>query len=297
MTLMEADWVQLETKLLDLEDQTTPITGAELSRRVTLVEAVGGYLGYLGLAVTFASGTAPSIDMWHAVKHEPLSLGGLRRRDHTFAWARPVTIGHYLDPPGTPVGVLDDIDLVWFETSHELTFRTTLEHWRNLLAHTTDKDEAAHDEWASESSTPSAAWTAFKELGTWLSYTDLETSRLLGIGDKTAYGWRREGHPPQPRLARRLYEAHALVRQLVAVLGVEEARRALARGDDDSPIALIAANRVADAEARFAHLIYSRPSDSSALGASRSGDEDRPTGPLSERLPGGRRRVQARRGR
>jgi hypothetical protein len=293
MTLIEAHEVEPDTPLVDLEDQTTPITGTDLPRRVTVVEAVPGHLGTV---VTLGSATALSIDVWAAVKHEPLSLGGLRRRDHAFAWPTQVTVVHYFDPEGTPAVVLDDIDLVRFETRHDIAFGTTLNHWRNLLlGHVIGKFQAAQDE--AEPPTPPAAWTAFEELGEWLNYSDRETARLLGLGDKTAYGWRREGRPPQPRLARRVYEANAFVRQLVAALGAREARRVLAQGGDDSALALIEANRVAEAEARFADLIYSRPTAGSPIGASRSGDEDLPAGPSPERLPGGRRRVQARRGR
>lgn len=291
MTLIEAHEVEPNTPLVDLEDQTTPITGTDLPRRVTVVEATHEHVGAV---VTLGSATAPSIDVWATVKHQPLSLGSLRRRDQAFTWPRQVTVIHYFDPEGTPAVVLDDIDLVRFETRHDIAFGTTLKHWRNLLlGHLVESFEAARSD--ADPPTPPAAWTAFKELGTWLSLSDRETAQLLGLGDKTAYGWRREGRPPQPRLARRLYEAHAFVRQLVDALGTHEAQRVLAQGGEDSALALIKDNRVAEAEARFADLIYSRPTDRLVMGASRSGDEDLPTGPLPERLPGGRRPVRARR--
>ncbi len=291
MTLIEAHEVEPDAVLVDLEDQTTPITGADLPKRVTVVEAMRGHVGAL---VTVGSATALSVDVWAAAKHEPLSLGSLRRRDQAFVCPRDVTVFHYFDPEGTPAVVLDDIDLVRFETCHDIAFATTLKHWRNLLlGHLGETFETPQSN--ADPPTPPAAWTAFKELGTWLSLSDRETAQLLGLGDKTAYGWRREGRPPQPRLARRLYEAHAFVRQLVDALGAPEAHRVLAQGGDDSALALIKDNRVAEAEARFADLIYSRPADRLVMGASRSGDEDLPTSPLPERLPGGRRTVRVRR--
>jgi hypothetical protein len=279
--------------LRDLEGQTTPMTGIDLPLRVTLVEADRQPSG---LAIGFASKTGPEFDVWMAIKYEPLSLGHLRRRDQWFAWSTTMVRLQPFEQVGTPVDDVDDIELAWFETVHDLTFQTTFDHWRYLTLPVSPLEEISGDE--ASTAEPSEAWMAFKELGAWLSYSDQETSRLLGLGDKTAYGWRREGRPPQPRLARRLYEAHAFVRQLVDVLGLEGARTAVARGGDDSALALIAANRVAEAEARFADLIYSRQDDEQPIGAWRSGDEDLSTsGDAVERLPGGRRRVNARRGR
>jgi hypothetical protein len=131
-----------------------------------------------------------------------------------------------------------------------------------------------------------------------LNLTDEETADLLGLGKKTAYGWRRTGHPPQPRLARRLYETHAFVRQMVLVFGQPEAARLIHQGGDNSAGALIATNRVAEAEARFASVIYRRPRrDEVPFDASQSGDEDTPETEEAAMTPqpGGRRRVQAKR--
>ena len=69
MTLIDARKAEFRTPLIDLEDQTTPITGAELPTRVTVVDAVRGHVDF---AVTLASG--PSVDVWAAVKYEPLNL-------------------------------------------------------------------------------------------------------------------------------------------------------------------------------------------------------------------------------
>ena len=186
MTLIEAHEVEPDAVLVDLEDQTTPITGADLPKRVTVVEAMRGHVGAL---VTVGSATALSVDVWAAAKHEPLSLGSLRRRDQAFVCPRDVTVFHYFDPEGTPAVVLDDIDLVRFETCHDIAFATTLKHWRNLLlGHLGETFETPQSN--ADPPTPPAAWTAFKELGTWLSLSDRETAQLLGLGDKTAYGWR-----------------------------------------------------------------------------------------------------------
>ena len=280
--------------LHDLEGQTTPITGAHLPVRMMLLEPD---LTPAGVTIRFTSDTAPDTDVWKAVRHEPLTLGHLRRRDHAFAWTAKMILLRPFERVGTPADDVDDIGLAWFRTAQDLTFQTTLGHWRNLMLLREPQPQEAGDD-DELTAEPPEAWTAFKELGTWLSFSDQETSRLLGLGDKTAYGWRREGHPPQPRLARRLYEAHAFVRQLVDALGLQDARMALTRGGSDAPLALIAANRVAEAEARFADVIFGRAAEQPSIAASRSGDEDRPTSRrATERLPGGRRRVQARRGR
>jgi hypothetical protein len=90
------------------------------------------------------------------------------------------------------------------------------------------------------------------------------------------------------------------VRQLVLAVGEAEARTMLSRGGEDSALTLMADNRVAEAESRFADLIYRRPlGDEPPMGASRSGDDDveAVVEPTPERLPGGRRRVELRRGR
>ena len=294
MTAIDTRPGEAISALHDLKGQTTPITGADLPVRMMLLEPD---LTPAGVTIVFTSGTAPDTDVWKAVRHEPLTLGHLRRRDHAFAWTAKMILLRPFERVGTPADDVDDIGLAWFRTAQDLTFQTTLDHWRNLmLLREPQPQEAGDDE--ELTAEPPEAWTTFKELGTWLSFSDQETSRLLGLGDKTAYGWRREGHPPQPRLARRLYEAHAFVRQLVDALGLQDARMALTRGGSDAPLALIAANRVAEAEARFADVIFDRAAEQPSIAASRSGDEDRPTSQrATERLPGGRRRVQARRGR
>lgn len=290
-----------ETALFDLEGQTTPITRSDPPARLRIVESSAKRSG---LTISFVSDTAPGFDVWRLAKHEPLSLGHFRRRDDSFAWKTFLSLVDGFKPVGTPVADVDDFDLVWFETTNEIAFSSMLNHWRTLAfpgPAPAESAESAEDETATtapSTSATSAAWTAFEKLGSYLNYTDLETSSLLGLGDKTAYGWRRQGHEPQPRLARRLYESYAFVEQLVRAIGLEPARAALSQGGPESALALIRANRVADAEARFADLIYSRRAERPAIGSSRAGDQDLPSpAARPEHLPGGRRRVRTRRGR
>lgn len=301
MTVADAPVVgAVRDALLDIEGQTTLLTGTDLPRRVLLEADVTA----VGLDITFKSDTAPAFDVWKAIKYVPLNAGRMWRRDHSFALKTYIGIlqGSVGDLKGisaaqTPVEDIDDLYLALHAATRELLFRTTFDQWRSLLA-----DQFAHGYVSSEAipddPPTSEAWRAFQELGEWLDLSHGETSDLLGLGNKTAYGWRREGHPPQPRLARRVYQAHALVRQLVLAVGKEDTQAMLARGGGNSGLALIKDNRVAEAEARFADLIYSRSrADESPLGASRSGDQDvvlaiesRP-----ERLAGGRRRLRVKR--
>jgi hypothetical protein len=286
---------QSRNKLVELEGQTTLLTGPDLPRRVLLDADAKA----IGLEIAFKSDTAPTFDVWNAVKHVPLSAGTVWRRDHSVAHMVYVGVLQRIRAAETPVDDVDDRDLAFHAVTRDLLFRTMLDQWQSLVADRVLQAYVTSEATPGDAST-SEAWRAFEELGEWLDFSHGETSDLLGLGKKTAYGWRREGHPPQARLARRLYQAHALVRQLVLALGKAEAQTMLARGGDDSALALINDNRVAEAEARFADLLYTRSRDNeSPLGASRSGDEDVIAAIRSapERLPGGRRRVQIKRGR
>jgi hypothetical protein len=279
--------------IFDLEGQTTLLTGDHLPVRVVFdTRALP-----IGLTIAFGSLTAPAFNVWDAVQRGPQDEEKLWRRDHGFA--QPVTsrVRTGLRTTGTPIDEVDDQALVGHAVLRELLFRAILDQWRSLVA---ERSEAADVASGEADPRTSEAWSAFEELSRWLKLSHGETAELLGLGKKTAYGWRREGHPPQPRLARRLYQAHALVRQLVLAVGVAQARTILTRGGEDSALALVADNRVAEAESRFADLIYKRPHrDEVPLGASRSGDEDVEVvvEPTPETLPGGRRRVVLRRGR
>jgi hypothetical protein len=280
-------------KLFDLEGQTTLLTGADLPVRVVFDADEPD----VGLNIVFRSETAPTFDVWDAVQYIPLNLGRVWRQDHGFAHHVDSSVRQNIRTTGTPLAELDNRTLVGHAVVRDLLFKTIFDQWRSLVAERMSPVSAAADE--TDRST-SEAWRAFEDLAVWLGLSHAETADLLGLGKKTAYGWRRERHPPQPRLARRLYQAHAFVRQLVLALGEADARAMLARDGEDSALALIGDNRVADAEARFADLIYSRsPRDQSPLGASRSGDNDvqAVADPALERLPGGRRRVHLKRGR
>lgn len=281
------------TPIFDLEGQTTLLTGDDLPVRVLFdTRAIP-----IGLTIAFGSETAPAFNIWDTVQRGRQDVEKLWRRDHGFAQYVTGSVREGLRTSGTPIGEVDDQDLVGHAVLRELLFRTILGQWRSLVAELSEAPDVAADEAGPRTS---EAWSAFEELSRWLKLSHGETAELLGLGKKTAYGWRREGHPPQPRLARRLYQAHALVRQLVLAVGEAQARTILSRGGEDSALALVADNRVAEAESRFADLIYRRPHrDEVPLGASRSGDEDVEVvvEPTPERLPGGRRRVALRRGR
>lgn len=278
--------------LFDLESQTPAITGTDLPTRVVAVDAIGTRPF---LPAMFASDTAPDLDIWRQAAHEPLGLGPIRRRDHSFAW-RAIMIAVPAFFEGTPAVETGDPDLALFETVNDLAFRTVASQWHSLVA--VSFDEPLEQEIDENPSRDPLAWTAFEELGTFLQLSHAETSRLLGLGEKTAYGWRREGREPQPRLARRLYQTHAFVSKLADALGLPAARAALSQGGESSALALIEDNRVADAEARFAHLLFHRPTDQPPITASMADDRDLPAAASApRRLPGGRRRVQPKRGR
>jgi hypothetical protein len=278
--------------IFDLEGQTTLLTGDDLPVRVLFDTSALT----VGLNIAFGSETAPAFNVWDTVQRRPQDVEKVWRRDHGFAQRVISGARQGLRTTGTPIGEVDDQALVGHAVLRELLFRTILDQWRSLV---TERPEAADTSVETDPRT-SEAWKAFEELSRWLELSHGEPAELLGLGKKTAYGWRREKHPPQPRLARRLYQAHAFVRQLVLAVGEAEARTMLSRGGEDSALALVADNQVAEAESRFADLIYRRPHrDEAPLGASRSGDDDVEVavGPTRERLPGGRRRVQLGRGR
>ncbi len=279
--------------LLDLEGQTTLLAGDDLPVRVVF----NADAPPIGLIIAFGSETAPAFKVWDIVQHRPLDMEKLWRRDHGFAHYVTGSVWQGVRTTGTPIGEVDDQALVGHAVLRELLFRTILDQWRSLVAERSGTANVATPE---ADPRTSEAWNAFEELSRWLELSHGETAELLGLGKKTAYGWRREGHPPQPRLARRLYQAHAFVRQLVLAVGEAEAREMLNRGGEDAALVLVADDQVAEAESRFADLIYRRPHDDEApLGASRSGDDDVQVAveATRERLPGGRRRVQLRRGR
>lgn len=271
---------------LDLEGQTTPVFGDDLPARVVLDQVYGNP----GLVIAFESETAPDVVIWRGVRNEAFNVskvGGLGSVPVHNAWRRLRRLGGI----GTPV---DDEarELAWYSATSSLFFRTTLDHWQHLVA----SANLGPDVGRPGESSSSEAWRTFEELGVWLRLSHAETAKLLGLGAKTAYGWRRAGSEPQPRLARRLYQTHALVRQLVLSLGEADARARIRHGGVDSALSLIEQGRVADAEARFAELIYDRRP--AAEGVSRSGDNDIPVeAPFVGRLAGGRRRVKIRRGR
>jgi hypothetical protein len=278
--------------ILDLEGQTTLLSGDELPVRVVFDSRALP----IGLNIAFGSETAPAFNIWDTVERGPQDVEKLWRRDHGFAQPVAGTVRKGLRTTGTPIGEVDDEALVGHAVLAELVFRTILDQWGSLVAKRSELGDIAA---AEADPGDSEAWRAFEELSRWLKLSHGETAELLGLGKKTAYGWRREGHPPQPRLARRLYQAHALVRQLVLAVGEAQARTLLSRGGDGSALALVGDNRVAEAESQFADLIYRRPDrDKVPVSASRSGDEDlEVVVEPSERLPGGRRRVALRRGR
>jgi hypothetical protein len=278
---------------LDLEGQTTLLTGGDLPVRVVFDADDPP----IGLTIAFRSETAPSLSVWDTVQGRSLDVVKLWRRDHGFAHYVAGNVRQHLRTTGTPIDEVDDQALVGHAVLRELLFKTILDQWRSLVTERSGTADAAANESDSRSS---EAWNAFEELSGWLELCHGETAELLGLGQKTAYGWRREGHPPQPRLARRLYQAHAFVHQLVLAVGEADARTMLNRGGEDSALALVAGNQVAEAESRFADLIYGRPhQDEAPLGASRSGDDDAEVAvePIRERPPAGSRRVELRRGR
>jgi hypothetical protein len=71
---------------------------------------------------------------------------------------------------------------------------------------------------------PSPAYQAFTQLRTWLRLSVKETAQLVGVGRTTpTTSWHRQGHPPRPAQARRLYQLHALVNAVVRQLGEHDA--------------------------------------------------------------------------
>lgn len=274
---------------VDLDAQTPLVTGGRIAGVLHLSASPRTWR-----EVLFDAATSEETGLW---------LGSLRAPATTarIEAAQPQA-GLWIDAlqtlrKETPVGLASDPELIWQRTIRDTLFEALLGQWRALAA-SPQRDCPSDTLDDPEPESAPEAWHAFVALRSWLNLTDLETAALLGLGKKTAYGWRRTGRPPQPRLARRLYEAHAFVRQMVLIFGQSEAARLIHQGADNSPAALIADNRVAEAEARFANLIYARPRRSDvALDASRAGDEDRNAAALGADtpLPGGRRRVRARR--
>lgn len=278
------------SSVLDLQHHTTPMLGNEDSWRVKVVDRDYD---------PFAIGPRPCrrVTPVRVRSTDPrLLLDAIRPRDldmlsHGDDLPRNVTATLLnLRLAGTPVQFAVGPALAAFETRLQLAFDVARTSWvavgTPLRAHV-------------DAQPRSSAFRAFKELAVWLNRTERETAQLVGVGRTTPYTWERDGREPRPRSARRLYETHAFVRQLVLSMGKQDAESALGRGGGDSALTLIASNRVAEAEARFASVIYGRPSEElPPLGASRDGDNDTvDSEPLPDRRPGGRRPVQVRRGR
>ena len=83
MTILEAFAIHKGSQhtLLDLEGQTTLLSGAELPVRVVFDSETRD----IGLSIAFRSGTAPTLTLWDPVEYHPLNLGRVWRRDQNFA--------------------------------------------------------------------------------------------------------------------------------------------------------------------------------------------------------------------
>jgi hypothetical protein len=100
-----------------------------------------------------------------------------------------------------------------------------------------DVEERTHEDEAHHGGT-SPAFRAFSELREWLSLSVPDAAELVGVGRTTPNSWERDGREPRPRLARRLYQLHALIGSLVRRHGVERTRVWLERGEP-SPLSLM----------------------------------------------------------
>jgi hypothetical protein len=273
---------------VDLDEQTPLVTGGRIAGVLHLGASPSTWREML-----FEDETSAETGLWLGARRVPATTARIE--------AEQPQAGLWIDAlqtlrRDTQVGLASDPELIWQRTINDTLFETLLAQWR-VLAAGPQRDCPPDTLDDPEPESAPEAWHAFVALRSWLNLTDLETANLLGLGKKTAYGWRRTGRPPQPRLARRLYEAHAFVRQMVLIFGPSEAARLIHQGGDNSAASLIANNRVAEAEARFANLIYARPRRSDVpLDASQAGDEDGNQADKVDRtpLPGGRRRVRAR---
>lgn len=278
------------TTCIDLDEQTPLVTGDRIAGILRFDSQTESWSG-----IAFEAGKSDETG-WRLIASGGPSTTMLPTSPAARAapWANVLSV---LATGETPLVLSADPALTWQRTISEFLSEALVGQWRALaVGPSAPRTETASREPDGESE--SEAWDAFQDLRRWLNLTDEETADLLGLGKKTAYGWRRTGHPPQPRLARRVYEAHAFVRQMVSIFGEVEAARLIHQGGANSAAALIAANRVAEAEARFASVMYERPRRAEVpLEASQSGDEDAPGNdePAVAPRAGGRRRVQVRR--
>jgi hypothetical protein len=274
---------------VDLDEQTPLVTGGRIAGVLHL-----GASPRMWRDMLFEAETSEETGLWLGALRLPATTARIEAaQPQTGLWIEALQTQR----KETPVGLASDPELIWQRTISDTLFEALLGQWRALAAGPQRNCPPGTIDDPEPESAPEA-WHAFVALRSWLNLTDLETANLLGLGKKTAYGWRRTGRPPQPRLARRLYEAHAFVRQMVLIFGPSEAVRLIHQGGENSAASLIANNRVAEAEARFSNLIYARPRRSDvAVDASQAGDEDRNQADQVARapMPGGRRRVRARR--
>jgi hypothetical protein len=104
---------------------------------------------------------------------------------------------------------------------------------------------------------PATALSVAEDLRAWLGVTYDDLAAITGIGKTTFHHWKRTGAEPRPSTTYRLRSVHALVRALIAKLGVTGATEWLRVGTP-APIDLLLQGNYARVESLAHDVLFNQ---------------------------------------
>lgn len=129
----------------------------------------------------------------------------------------------------------------------------------------------------------SRAFSAFKDIGAWMSIDDADVASLVGIRRTTPYSWEREGREPRASTIRRLLQLHSALAAVVDRLGVYGAQRWMNSGSP-RPFEMIQSGDFDTFNAAAGVVVFTRSQRSFPPGAFMPDeDEDLPPSVRAER--------------
>jgi hypothetical protein len=197
---------------------------------------------------------------WHqgTIIYESSAPKRTRTQLHTDPWA-----GQDLDEWWTALLGIAALGLAAFlQLSATPVQPETLAWWERPGIGPAGRDLIAEQEGQSQATAKtSSALAAAEDLRTWLNITYDDLATVTGIGKTTFYHWKRTGAEPRPATTYRLRGVHALIRALIAKLGMA-GMTAWLRTGTPSPLELLLNGKLAGVE-RLAHdvLFYTPAPD------------------------------------
>lgn len=215
--------------------QTTKKIGGSAAPDVTKADMVN--LPYEPLTDDFTMGHFIAASPFGPTKHSSWQLHGLLDGLSTPALRELHDLAGRILDSRTPSGIsaFGDINVASLRTildrlgtaAPDMVVRDDLGQTVGIVE---VKGEAAATQ-ATEAADPPKAFTAFKEVASWLDARDEEITQLIGVGRTTPYSWERDGREPRRGSVRKLFETHATLAAIRDRLGEGGLHRWLNSGE------------------------------------------------------------------